>query len=38
MHPIEKLMTRRSTEFKVVLAVAGLIVLLLATGSSVGSV
>jgi hypothetical protein len=38
MHPIEKLMTRRSTEFKVMLAVAGLIVLLLATGSSVGSV
>jgi dolichol kinase len=38
MNPIEKVMTKRSTESKVVLAVAALVVLLLATGSSVGSV
>ena len=38
MNPIEKVMTKRSTGFKVVLAVAALVVLLLATGSSVGSV
>jgi len=38
MNPIEKVMTKRSTQFKVVLAVAVLVVLLLATGSSVGSV
>ena len=38
MNPIEKVMTKRSTEFKVVLAVAALIVLLLATGASIGSV
>jgi dolichol kinase len=38
MNPIEKVMTKRSTEFKVALAVAVLVVLLLATGSSVGSV
>ncbi len=31
-------MTKRSTEFKVALAVAGLIVVLLATGASVASV
>jgi hypothetical protein len=38
MNPIEEVMTKRSTEFKVVLAVAALVVVLLATGSSVGSV
>ncbi|MGO9959338.1 MAG: hypothetical protein ACLP50_25760 [Solirubrobacteraceae bacterium] len=38
MNPIEKVMTKRSTAFKVALAVAVLVVLLLATGSSVGSV
>ena len=38
MNPIEKVMTKRSTESKVVLAVAALVVLLLATGSSVGAV
>jgi fatty acid desaturase len=38
MNPIEKVMTKRSTEFKVALAVAALIVLLLATGASIGSV
>jgi hypothetical protein len=38
MSPIEKVMTNRSTEFKVALAVAALIVLLLATGTSIGSV
>ena len=38
MNPIEKVMTNRSTEFKVALAVAALIVLLLATGASIGSV
>jgi hypothetical protein len=38
VNPIEKLMTKRSTGFKVVLAVAVLVVLLLAIGSSVGSV
>jgi hypothetical protein len=38
MNPIEKVMTKRSTEFKVVLAVVALVVVLLATGSSVGSV
>ena len=31
-------MTSRSTEFKVALAVAALIILLLATGASIGSV
>jgi hypothetical protein len=38
MSPIEKVMTDRSTEFKIALAVAALIVLLLATGTSIGSV
>ena len=38
MDPIEKVMTNRSTEFKVALAVAALIILLLATGASIGSV
>ena len=38
MNQIEKVMTKRSTEFKVALAVAALIVLLLATGASIGSV
>jgi hypothetical protein len=38
MNPIEKVMTSRSTEFKIALAVAALIVLLLATGTSIGSV
>ena len=38
MNPIEKVMTDRSTEFKIALAVAALIVLLLATGTSIGSV
>jgi len=38
MNPIEKVMTKRSTEFKVALAVAVLIVLLLATGASMGAV
>jgi hypothetical protein len=38
MNPIEKVMTKRSKEFKVVLAVVALVVVLLATGSSVGSV
>lgn len=38
MNPIEKLMTKRSREFKVALAVAALIILLLATGASIGSV
>ena len=38
MNPIEKVMTKRSTEFKVALAVVALIVLLLATGASIGSV
>jgi hypothetical protein len=38
MNPIEKVMTNRSTGFKVALAVAALIVLLLATGTSIGSV
>jgi hypothetical protein len=37
MNPIETVMTRRSTEVKVVLAVAVLVNLLLATGSSIGS-
>jgi hypothetical protein len=38
MNAIEKVMTNRSTEFKVALAVAALIILLLATGASIGSV
>ena len=38
MNQIEKVMTKRSTEFKVALAVAALIILLLATGASIGSV
>lgn len=38
MNPIEKVITKRSTEFKLALAVAALIVVLLATGASVGSV
>lgn len=38
MSPIEKVMTDRSTEFKIAVAVAALIVLLLATGTSIGSV
>jgi hypothetical protein len=38
MNPIEKVMTKRSMKFKVVLAVAVLVVLLLAMGSSAGSV
>ena len=38
MNPIEKVMTKKSTESKVVLAVAALVVLLLATGASVGAV
>ncbi len=38
MNPIEKVMTNRITGFKVALAVAALIVLLLAMGASSGSV
>ena len=38
MSPIEKVTTNRSTQFKVAVAVAALIVLLLATGASIGSV
>jgi len=38
MNPIEKVMTKRSTEFKGALAVAALIVVLLATGAAIGSV
>jgi hypothetical protein len=38
VNPIEKVMTTRSTESKVALAVAALTVLLLAIGASLGSV
>ncbi len=37
MNPIERAMTNRSTAFKAVLAVAALLVILWATGSSFGS-
>lgn len=38
VNPIEKVMSKRSPEFKIGLAVDVLVVLLLATGSSIGSV
>ena len=37
MNPIEKVMVERSTHFKVALAVAALVVVLWATGSSLSS-
>ena len=38
MNPIEKVMTKRSTSFKVALAVVALLLVLWATGSSIGSI
>jgi O-antigen ligase len=38
MNPIEKVMTKRSMSFKVALAVVALLVILWATGASLGSI